>query len=307
MKNSTGWRGAGTLAESTCRVKAADARSQRGSARRHDQDVGQRRPTVSSDRAPTSASAATSKPTTRTPPPEQPVPRGRNGDQDAAEQQQPPRELADRHPQCQDDRGCAHHQRRHRQQPPTHRISPHELLGNRPLSPRPGPTWLRDAERVDLAVYAAIAQTPTPALDKAMATLTSAADYSKLSLVAAGSLAAFGGRRGRRAARDGLVSVGVTAAVVNLALKPLGGRRRPDRVAEHVPLTRHARTPWLDSRFPPVTAPPLSRSRPGSATSCRWARSRSRARRRDRILASAYRGALSRPLLAGAVSRGPGG
>ena len=115
--------------------------------------------------------------------------------------------------------------------------------------PPPGPTWLRDAERVDLAVYAAIAQTPTPALDKAMATLTSAADYSKLSLVAAGSLAAFGGRRGRRAARDGLVSVGVTAAVVNLALKPLGGRRRPDRVAEHVPLTRHARMPGSTS-FP---------------------------------------------------------
>jgi undecaprenyl-diphosphatase len=115
--------------------------------------------------------------------------------------------------------------------------------------PPPQPAWLRDAERVDLAVYAAIAQTPTPALDTAMSRLTAAADYSKLSLAAAGMLAALGGRRGRRAARDGLVSVGVTAAVANLALKPLGGRRRPDRVTEHVPLARQTRMPRSTS-FP---------------------------------------------------------
>ncbi len=115
--------------------------------------------------------------------------------------------------------------------------------------PQPQPAWLRDAERVDLAVYAAIAQTPTPALDTAMSRLTAAADYSKLSLAAAGMLAALGGRRGRRAARDGLVSVGVTAAVANLALKPLGGRRRPDRVTEHVPLARQTRMPRSTS-FP---------------------------------------------------------
>ena len=115
--------------------------------------------------------------------------------------------------------------------------------------PPPGPTWLRDAERVDLAVYAAIAQTPTPALDTAMSRLTAAADYSKLSLAAAALIAGFGGRRGRRAARDGLVSVGVTATVANLALKPLGGRRRPDRVAEHVPLARQTRMPGSTS-FP---------------------------------------------------------
>ncbi|MFI5123343.1 MAG: phosphatase PAP2 family protein [Vicinamibacteria bacterium] len=113
----------------------------------------------------------------------------------------------------------------------------------------PGPAWLRDAERVDGAVYAAIAHTPTPALDAAMARLTHAADYSRLWLAAAGIMAATGGARGRRAAASGLASVGVTAAVVNLGLKPLGGRRRPDRVAEQVPLERQARMP-ISTSFP---------------------------------------------------------
>ena len=109
--------------------------------------------------------------------------------------------------------------------------------------------WLRDAERVDLALYAAIARTPTPALDGAMARLTRAADYSRLSLGAAAIIALVGGRRGRRAAASGLVSVGVTAAIVNLALKPLGRRRRPDRLAEEVPVARHTRMP-ISTAFP---------------------------------------------------------
>lgn len=109
--------------------------------------------------------------------------------------------------------------------------------------------WLRDAERVDLALYAAIARTPTPALDRAMARLTRAADYSRLSLGAAAIIALVGGRRGRHAAASGLVSVGVTAAIVNLALKPLGRRRRPDRLAEEVPVARHTRMP-ISTAFP---------------------------------------------------------
>lgn len=92
-------------------------------------------------------------------------------------------------------------------------------------------------------MYAAIARTPTPALDHVMAGLTRAADYSRLSIGAAAIIATVGGRRGRRAAASGLVSVGVTAVIVNLVLKPLGRRRRPDRVAEQVPVARHTRMP----------------------------------------------------------------
>jgi undecaprenyl-diphosphatase len=60
--------------------------------------------------------------------------------------------------------------------------------------------WLADAERLDVAIYAAIAATLSPALDSAMGRLTRAADHSKLSLSAAAALAAFGGLDGRRAA-----------------------------------------------------------------------------------------------------------
>jgi membrane-associated phospholipid phosphatase len=119
-----------------------------------------------------------------------------------------------------------------------------------PAAPGPGlARWLDDAERIDVALYAAIAQTPTPALDRAMARLSRAADYSRLSLLSAAVLTATGGRRGRRAATMGLASVGVAATVVNLGLKPLGHRRRPDRAVEQVPVARHVQMPSSTS-FP---------------------------------------------------------
>ncbi|HEY1357390.1 MAG TPA: phosphatase PAP2 family protein [Thermoleophilaceae bacterium] len=103
--------------------------------------------------------------------------------------------------------------------------------------------WLEDAERIDVAVYAAVAGTPTPALDAAMAGLSRAADYSKLSLASAAALAIAGGPKGRRAAAMGLASLAVTATVVNAAVKPLGRRRRPDRMGHDVPLARHVDMP----------------------------------------------------------------
>ena len=125
-----------------------------------------------------------------------------------------------------------------------------EIPSDDPAAPPSGPAgWLQDAERVDVALYVAIAQTPTPTLDRAMARLSHAADYSRLSLASAAVLAAIGGQRGRRAAAMGLASVGVAASVTNLAVKPLGRRRRPDRVAVEVPVARHVRIPSSTS-FP---------------------------------------------------------
>jgi undecaprenyl-diphosphatase len=106
-----------------------------------------------------------------------------------------------------------------------------------------------EAERLDVAVYAAIAANPTPALDRAMSRLSHAADYSRLSIVAAGVLAAAGGATGRRAARYGIGSITVTATVINLVLKPLGRRRRPDRDTHEVPPDRHVRMP-ISHSFP---------------------------------------------------------
>ena len=103
--------------------------------------------------------------------------------------------------------------------------------------------WLEEAERVDVAVYAAIAQTDTPVLDRALSRLSRAADYSRLSLASAAILSVAGGARGRGAARVGLASLAVTAAVVNAAVKPLAKRRRPERERRSVPLGRHVRMP----------------------------------------------------------------
>ena len=111
------------------------------------------------------------------------------------------------------------------------------------------PRWIEDAERLDLAIYAAIARTPTPALDVAMSRLSRAADYSRLSLTSAALLALAGGSTGRRAAAQGLASLAVTATVANIAVKPLARRRRPDRLAGDVPLARHVRMP-LSRSFP---------------------------------------------------------
>jgi undecaprenyl-diphosphatase len=119
-----------------------------------------------------------------------------------------------------------------------------------PAAPPPGHArWLQDAKRVDVTLYAAIAQTPTPALDRAVARISCAADYSRLSLASAAVLAATGDRRGQRAAAIGLASVAVTAGLVNLSVKPLGRRRRPDRAVEQVPIARHVRMPSSTS-FP---------------------------------------------------------
>jgi membrane-associated phospholipid phosphatase len=96
---------------------------------------------------------------------------------------------------------------------------------------------------LDLAVYAAIARTPTPALDAAMSRLSHAANYSRLSMASAALLALTGGTTGRRAAAQGLAAVAVTSAVVNAAVKPLARRRRPDRLAGEVPVARHVRMP----------------------------------------------------------------
>jgi undecaprenyl-diphosphatase len=76
-----------------------------------------------------------------------------------------------------------------------------------------------------------------------MARLSVAANYSRLSLASSALLATTRGERGRRASRLGLASVAVTATVVNLAIKPLGRRARPDRVANEIPEARQVRMP----------------------------------------------------------------
>ena len=109
--------------------------------------------------------------------------------------------------------------------------------------------WWSEVNRLDLAVYAAIAATPTPTLDRAFRQLSRAADHSKLWMASAALLATTGGAGGRRAAVNGLAATGLTSAVVNLVLKPLGRRSRPDRELHRVPLARQVEMPRSTS-FP---------------------------------------------------------
>jgi membrane-associated phospholipid phosphatase len=127
---------------------------------------------------------------------------------------------------------------------------PPETVGDalaRRVQTRRGPAsrWveaLRELGAVDRAVYEAVAGTPTATLDGPVRRLSNAANRSRLWLGIAAAIALLGGRRGRRAALEGVVSIAVTSATVNLGMKPLHQRRRPDRVepglfqARHVPM-----------------------------------------------------------------------
>jgi undecaprenyl-diphosphatase len=103
-----------------------------------------------------------------------------------------------------------------------------DALARRVPARRRGPAGLglaeglRELGAVDRAVYEAVARTPTGALDGPVRRLSGAADKSRVWLAIAAVIAATGGRRGRRAALEGVAAIAVTSATVNLVLKPIG-------------------------------------------------------------------------------------
>jgi undecaprenyl-diphosphatase len=108
---------------------------------------------------------------------------------------------------------------------------------------------LRELGAVDRAVYEAVARTPTGHLDVPVRRLSHFADHSKLWLAIAAVVAVAGGRRGRRAALEGVVAIGVTTATVNLGVKPIARRRRPERPETALFEDRHVPMPGSRS-FP---------------------------------------------------------
>jgi membrane-associated phospholipid phosphatase len=108
---------------------------------------------------------------------------------------------------------------------------------------------LRELGAVDRAVYSAVATTPTPSLDEPLRRLSNAANNSGLWFAIAAGLGVAGGRTGRRAAVRGTVAIGVTSALVNLAVKSAWSRQRPDRAGAGVPAWRNVRMPASTS-FP---------------------------------------------------------
>ncbi|MEV7281529.1 phosphatase PAP2 family protein [Streptomyces sp. NPDC093111] len=113
----------------------------------------------------------------------------------------------------------------------------------------PGPrAVLADLRAVDGALYAAVAATPTPALDRGLRRLSHAADNSKISFAVAAALALAGGRA-RSAALVGVGAIAVASASANLLGKRLVRRPRPDREAARVTVDRHVPMPTSAS-FP---------------------------------------------------------
>src|SRR4029450_963013 len=86
-----------------------------------------------------------------------------------------------------------------------------DALADRVESRRgPASPWggaVRGLGAVDRAVYQAVARTPTANLDGPVRRISQAADHSRLWLGAAAAIALLGGRRGRRAALEGIVSI----------------------------------------------------------------------------------------------------
>nr|WP_206442403.1 phosphatase PAP2 family protein [Streptomyces boncukensis] len=97
-------------------------------------------------------------------------------------------------------------------------------------------------------MYAAVAATPTPTLDRALRRLSHAADHSKISLTVAAGLA-LGPGRCPRAALAGVGAVALASAASNLFGKRMVRRRRPDRPAARVAVGRHVPMP-LSASFP---------------------------------------------------------
>lgn len=113
-------------------------------------------------------------------------------------------------------------------------------------------TWveaLRQATVLDDALYRAVAATATPALDQSMSDLSDAATHSKLWFAVAAAIAVTGGRRGRRAAAEGLAAIALASTVVNQGLKRVMPRNRPLRDELSIAADRWVRMPSSTS-FP---------------------------------------------------------
>lgn len=128
--------------------------------------------------------------------------------------------------------------------PPSERLA--ARLSAREATP---PSVLDDLTRLDVATYQAVAETPTPTLDEPLRRLSNAADHSKLWLAVAGIIGVLGGTSGRRTALTGLAAIAINSLVVNLPMKLLGRRARPDRTAAHVSPARQVPMPTSPS-FP---------------------------------------------------------
>lgn len=103
------------------------------------------------------------------------------------------------------------------------------------------------ARSLDLALLRSLVPDNRALATRALPAISTSAAGGKLWLGAAGLLAVTGGHRGRRAALEGVVAVGVTTALVNGPLKQLTRRRRPSAGLGRFLVPRRGRTPRTSS------------------------------------------------------------
>jgi membrane-associated phospholipid phosphatase len=116
-------------------------------------------------------------------------------------------------------------------------------------APTPAHRLAQELLGLDQRLYDAVAGAHTPTLDAFFRQLSLVADKSVLWIGVAGVIAAVGGRTGRRAAVNGVASIGLASAAANLVGKQVTDRRRPDRAESGVPVDRHVPMPTSTS-FP---------------------------------------------------------
>ena len=80
---------------------------------------------------------------------------------------------------------------------------------------------------LDAEVFEAVADSPSPLLDKTMPALSHAADHAKLWMVIAAAMAKWGDRSAQHSAGRGMISLAVTSLVTNQVAKHLWRRSRP--------------------------------------------------------------------------------
>lgn len=102
--------------------------------------------------------------------------------------------------------------------------------------------------QADRRAFEWIARRQSPMLDRIMPRLTHMGDDGSLWAWTGLALALFGGRRGRRAARAGLLSLAIASPVVNGPIKWIVRRPRP--VIDVVPEARRIRTSPRTTSFP---------------------------------------------------------
>ena len=90
---------------------------------------------------------------------------------------------------------------------------------------------LNDLDAIDKQVFDRVSHWSTPLLDATVIPVAEATTYSRVSIGIAAVLSLAGGARGRRAAGEGLVAVGLTGAGANAAIGQ-ATKRRQRRIAD---------------------------------------------------------------------------